>query len=104
MTEKIELSPRLLELWLEETIIHEQGYIIISNFGGSKAWINKGAYHVKKQGITTEIYCSKEKQLHIFKTLIRRYNHFERYGFFYAYDRGSWRKSVMNSIHDVRVF
>ena len=91
--EKYPVSPQLLNLWLQETILHEQGYIVVTNHGRCYAIVDEGAYSYKKQGITKQGTADKEEQLRIISELIKRYQNFERNGYQYHYSRGSWMRS-----------
>ena len=91
--EKYPISKQLLSLWLQETILHEQGYIVVTNHGGCYAIIDNGTYSYKKQGITKQGTVDKVEQLRIIGELINRYQNFERNGWQFHFSRGSWMRS-----------
>ncbi len=88
--ERFPISERLLNLWLEENIVHKIGMVKVVGNLDSCAWVEDGIYHIKKNGFTKLGTDDVSEKLRIFKSLISKYGNFERNGFMYRFNKGSW--------------
>ncbi|MGB5820530.1 MAG: hypothetical protein WBG90_13685 [Saonia sp.] len=80
---------------MEESIMHDLGYVMVTNHGGKYAWVDEGNYNVKLNGFTKGVNKSKLETLEIFKKLVAKYGNFERNGYKYHRMKKGWYRTKL---------
>ncbi|KAA2218539.1 hypothetical protein [Maribacter flavus] len=97
-SEKYDLTKEELDKWIKDACLKAIGYLKVENYGGKYALVEKGIYTVVDRGHEVEHKKSREAIYSIFSRLINRYLNFERNGYSYHYNKGSWRRCKLNTV------
>lgn len=98
MSEICILDKEDIDMIVKDATIYGLGTLQVQNYGGCYAKMELGIYTVTKQGHTELRRTTDRKVLYkIFRQLISRYMNFERNGYAYRYDKGSWRRNRLKN-------
>ncbi|WP_149274688.1 hypothetical protein [Pareuzebyella sediminis] len=94
----INLDKETIEIMIKDATMKALGYIKVANSGGCYALVEKGIYTVEKQGHIVQLAKNRKALFSIFQKLVWLYKNFERDGYYYNYDRGTWWVTKMNTV------